>query len=135
MTPFAIGRNIEAAFAEVKEQLEQLDVSELPYVEVTNQDVYKQLDPLSCVYFLIENGKYKQVVLYVGKTTNLRQRWKCGKRMASKQHACLDRCIDKLERRGSRIRLAWLQLERKYLVATEMLLINLWNPPWNVQKA
>ena len=133
MTPFVIARNIEAAFADVKEQLEQLDVSELPYVEVTNRDVYRSLEALSCVYFLIENGKYKQSVLYVGKTTNLRKRWKGTS--AGHQHACFERCIDRLERRGSRIRLAWLQLDRQYLAATEMLLINLWNPPWNIHKA
>lgn len=133
MRPFVIARNIEAAFADVKEQLERLDVSELPYVEVTNRDVYRSLESLSCVYFLIENGRYKQSVLYVGKTTNLRKRWKGTPR--GHQHACFERCIDRLERRGSRIRLAWLQLDRQYLAATEMLLINLWNPPWNVHKA
>lgn len=133
MTPLAIARNIETALADVKEQLEQLDVAELPYVEVTNRDVYRSLESLSCVYFLIENGRYKQSVLYVGKTTNLRKRWKGTP--AGHRHACFDRCVDRLERRGSRIRLAWLQLDRQYLAATEMLLINLWNPPWNVHKA
>ena len=62
MTPLAIARNIETALADVKEQLEQLDVAELPYVEVTNRDVYRSLESLSCVYFLIENGRYKQSV-------------------------------------------------------------------------
>ena len=133
MTSFLLGRNIEAAFADAKGQLENLDVSELPYVEVVNQDVYKQLEALSCVYFLVENGRYNQSVLYVGKTTNLRKRWKGTPH--GHPHACFERCIDRLERRGSRIRLAWLPLDRQYLAAAEMLLINLWNPPWTVHKA
>lgn len=134
MTPFEVARSIESAFGTVKEQLEQLDVSELPYVEVTNRDVCQKVEMLPCVYFLIENGKYKQTILYVGKTVNLRKRWDQNA-FSGKGHSCLERCVDIFERRGNPIRLAWLQLEREYLAATEMLLINRWNPPWNIQKA
>ena len=134
--PAELIRSLEESLKEIREEVEQLDFSKLPYVEITNRDVSKQLASHPAVYLLIENAKYGPHVLYVGKTVNLHSRWHVPKRnLLGGEHKCLGRCIKRFEQHGVPIRLAWLQLDRQFIAATEMLLINIWNPPWNKQKA
>jgi excinuclease UvrABC nuclease subunit len=131
-----IGQSIQSSYDAVIEQLNQLDVSCLPYVEVTNRDVNKNLAAYSCVYFLVDKGKYEYVVKYVGKTTNLHNRWNYPRRsLFGQPHACFERCVSWLERYGRAIRIAWIPIERQFLAATEMFLIDRFDPPWNVHKA
>jgi excinuclease UvrABC nuclease subunit len=92
---------------------ETLDLSTLPSLPLSDR---KQLPTVSCIYFAMSNG----VVQYIGKSTNLKDRWRRHQRT---QELSIDSCI------------AWIEVSNpELLTEIEKALISWFNPPLNGSK-
>jgi hypothetical protein len=130
-------------FRLLRDRFEAIRPSELPGVPIASHDV---ADLLPCattaVYFL---HSATRGLLYIGRATNLRSRWRLrtkaaklgGPHLTSKLgapyaidwelcHAKLSECIEIGD-----VTIHWLTVPRELLASAESLLIQIHSPPWN----
>ena len=107
------------------------DLFNLPRIELNDYDFCEDIPiphRICCLYFLVHpvDG-----LLYIGKSTNLRERWRItrGEKYGAitKQHHVLER-YDPPEH----VFLCWYEIDRNLAELMEPILIRELNPEWNV---
>jgi hypothetical protein len=106
------------------EKWQDTTLEDLPRVAVDSPDFYDALPcAVSAIYFL---GNDRQGLLYIGKATNLKTRWRRDHDAPSLNHAKLEQCLDLGD-----VELAWWAVPTHCLVILENLLVRLHRPKWN----
>jgi hypothetical protein len=142
-------KELESLFAALIERLKKLKIADLPAVSIDGLYINGTLPVrTSAVYFLRsespsapfkggENrarpGTKRNGILYIGKATDLRQRWNTqiitqpsGMKYEVQVHQKLKEAIALGD-----VRLHWWAVDKPCLAIAESLLIQLHRPPWN----
>jgi hypothetical protein len=123
-------RQLLGPFKLLWETLGRLDPECLPGVAVEAIGFEDRLPvTTTAVYFLMRKGR----ILYIGRATNLRNRWRVENELIDTSKVCWERCHHKLAdalELGD-VSLHWWVLPRKYLAIAESVFLQIHRPPWN----
>lgn len=110
------------------DRLEKLDIEGMPAADV-DEKIVERLPIAPAVYFLRSRS---QGLLYIGKATNLRGRWRLAYHTSGQVlwELCHARHRDAVELGD--VSLHWWLLPRQYITIAESALLQMHRPPWNV---
>jgi len=108
-----------------------IDLDGLPSMRIDRPEFAESLPRVTAVYFIFGKGKKP---LYIGRATNLMQRWSlttfAGSRTPDADHHRLEAALEL-----GNATLRWLEVPSDELGITEMLLIQAYKPKWNKQRS
>lgn len=142
---------LEKAFRSIDKHFLHIKIVTLPSIPIVGGCIWVELPEIPAIYFVRghrkETGPHlsphhdwtveddddgespepeEPPLLYVGKAIDLRKRF-CGGGMLSLRHHALEKTLA-----CKNVTLRWLEMDRRYLVMVESVLIQTWRPTWNV---
>ena len=113
------------------DRLNKLRISDLPSALIEGLDVGLLLPPnTSAIYFL---RSMSQGLLYIGRATNLRGRWRLQRRISDASQIEWELCHAKLREAIALedVTIYWWPIPPHHLAVAESVLLQIHKPPWN----
>lgn len=141
---------LEKAFNLIASRFQDLEIAGLPGVFIEERELWIKLPAISAIYFLRSlsgtddpetTASWKSqgilcpdwgpcpTVLYVGKAVNLRGRFhKSG--VMGVDHLKLEQCLAMKD-----VWIHWLAIDKRYIAMVESVLIQVYQPEWNIHRS
>jgi hypothetical protein len=124
----------ESCIDQARRILGGLDLTGLPSVPMDDPDFGEALPRVTAVYFIM--GRARKRPLYIGRASNLQFRRATPRLFLDHTQIDWHRCHHRLEDAPALkcATLRWLEVPRRYLGISEILLIQHYKPKWNVAR-